>query len=338
MMVMGFTDLDRKLQKIGRLGRGGMPPSAEVVAARIQKSALLKGWPPWAAARIRLQTGFARKTRSYKPLHGLDKILDIDFRIEHRNADRATEREYFSIRRTAMQISTLIESWEPSQLLRPPCFFCARSARKGYAEMPNPELPSLPDRVNVCQSHAPGTPGWRRAKRLVRWAGGLSELGAKYNDQMRRIRREIQQINNTAQITPKEVGLGIASEQDWARHVHDAEIWYGKSMAKCERDLVGDQDCDPANDFAVYAESRHLVEAEYARQTQAARAANARRVGKLGGRPPGSPLSQAQKGRVKQVRAMSAKGLSQASIAARMGLSQPTVSRLLKIRSVNSSP
>lgn len=321
-------DLGREMMKIGRLGRGGTLPAPAIVAARIQKSVLLKDWPLWASARIRLQTRIATRNRSYRPLHGLDKILDMDFRLECRDPNGATaiEREYFSIRRIALQISIMIEAWSPLESsLRPPCFFCPRSARKNRAEVPNPELPSVPDRLYVCQSHAPGAPGWRRAKRLVRWAGSVRELGAKYNDQMRRIRQEAQQVISETQMTPEDMGLGIMSEQDWARHACDEAARYAESGAERERDLVDNQDYGPPNDFLVYAKSRLFVEEEYRRQTQVARTNNARRVGKRGGRPRAYSPSQA-----KMVHAMRAKGFSQVKIAAQTGLSQSTVSRLLK--------
>ena len=316
---MDFMDLGREMMKIGRLGRGGMPPAPEVVAARIQKSGLLESWPLWAITRIRIQARRAMESRSYKHLHNLDKILDTDFRIVFRgDPSRLAERKYFSIRRTALQISIMVEAWSPSEPTRPPCFFCPRSARRAQAEVPNPELPLLPDGLNVCQSHAPGTTGWRRAKRLVRWAGSVPELGAKYNDQMRRIRRKTQ-IDNETQITPEGMGLGITSEQDWARHACDEAARYAESRAE--------RDCSPPNDFLVYTKSRLLVEEEYRRQTQVARADNARSVGKRGGRPRAYSPSQAKK-----VRAMHAKGSSQTAIAEQTGLSQPTVSRLLKIQ------
>ena len=296
--------MDSNAETIAKLLRRtrGAEPSPSLVARRVRH--LMDdeaAWPAWVRAVVLCQTGLVDAKKALTPIMDVPERLDLAWSLEETRPG-AREADYWAARRFFVTLATHIRARTPTTRWPPPapCFFCPRSARR-YVEMRDPECPEVPARLHVCAQHAPGTPGWRRAGRLVRWAGGVRSLGRRY----RLRRREIEICPPCAALGASSLAaLGASSLADWEKHVTTT----GRS-----------------DDFATYAASRAQVDADYARAARESRAEGGRRA-RGGGRP--SRVSAAMR---RRIRALADRGLRQSEIAARVGLSQPHVSRLLKI-------
>jgi hypothetical protein len=293
-----MNDNAETIAKVLRRTRGA-EPSPSLVARRVR---LLMddeaAWPAWVRAVVFCQAGLVDTKKALTPIMDIPERLDLAWLLEE-TAPGAREADYWVARRFFVTLAAHIRARipaprKPTSTL-PPCFFCPRSARR-YVEMRDPECPEVPAHLHVCAQHAPGTSGWRRAKRLVLWAGGVQSLGRRY----RLRRREARPPPGNAPAADE--ALGASSLADWEKHA-----------TATGRD-----------DRATYAASRALVDADFFHEARESRAEGGRRA-RGGGRP-----SQVSAAKLRRIRALADSGLRQSEIATRAGLSQPHVSRLLK--------
>ena len=288
-----MNDNTKTIAKLLRRTRG-VEPSPSVVARRLIDDE--QTWPEWVRAVVLCQAGWVDTKKTLTPIMDIPERLDLAWSFEETRP--GAEADYWVARRFFVILAAHIRARTPPRAPRSPapCFFCPRSARR-YVEMRDPECPEVPARLHVCAQHAPGTSGWRRAKRLVLWAGGVGSLGRRY----RLGQREAEAYLGLTP-APAADAMGASSLSDWEKHA-----------AATGRD-----------DRATYTASRILVDVDFLHDARESRAEGGRQA-RGGGRP-----SRVSAVKLRRMQALADSGLRQSEIAARVGLSQPHVSRLLR--------
>lgn len=312
-----MRDIDRKKIKkeVARILRGGrgVRPSPDVVVKRLLASIALADWPKKAKGEVVVVSRMVKKLDSFEPLAEFEKRVDWAFRFERCDSGDV----YWRARAFSLSLSVNVESWlrSDADIARMPCFFCARAACN-LVKMPDSEMPEMPmtQTLHVCSHHSPGTPGWRRAKRLVAWAGGIGPLGERYGDATDSVRSGDVPLPAASGME----GMKLGPDSDWQNHAAQVQHTGADPLA--------------LPDSTSYAAGRTIVYSKFLADAMQARAEGGRRggvmgglYGHLGGRP--RQVSEATR---RKIRILSEKGHSQAKIAARLGLSHQHVSRILK--------
>ena len=307
-MQQELVDVEREIARILRRQRD-ITPSFALILRRVRNSQVIVCWPREVRDSIIRAVEAAVATNSPIPFLYLDRVIETAFRPVHWAAHEFSFRMSF-------WAESLISKDQPVKDYAPPppCFFCARSARtRSYFF--EPKLEQKKALIPVCATHAPGTAGWRRAKKLVQWAGGVWELGETYRFISSQIRSGL--------IPLKAADLPATSSSDWNKS-HDC---FAKHIGKTIHVFAEhDEDGGFANLFCgpnlnIYAAARQQVEEEYDLFV----AENRRHCARLGGRP----QVHDQK-KIYRAMTLIKNGASLRSAAESVGLSPSTLSRRLK--------
>lgn len=307
-MEQEFHDMEREIARVLRRRRAISPPLA-LVLRRLRNSRVVVSWPQPVRDTIIGAAEAAVAANSPKPFLYLDRFIEEAFRPVHGAAQEFAFRLAFWADSLISKDQTVKDCAPPS-----PCFFCACSART-HSRFLEPKLKEKKALIAVCANHAPGTAGWRRAKKLVQWAGGVWELGKTYRFISSQIRSGL--------IPLKAAGLPVTSSADWKKS-HDC---FANHIGKTIHVFAEhDEDGAFANLFCgpnpnIYAMARRQVEEEYDLLV----AENRRRSAHLGGRP----RVHDQK-KIYRAMTLIKNGASLRSAAESVGLPPSTLSRRLK--------
>ena len=301
--------MEREIARVLRRRRD-IPPAFALILQRVRNSQVIARWPQEVRDSIIRAAEAAMATNSPTPFLYLDRVIETAFRPVHWAAHEFSFRMSF-------WAESLISKDQPVKDYAPPppCFFCARSSRTRSYFL-EPTLKQKKALIPLCASHAPGTAGWRRAKKLVQWAGGVWELGETY--------RFISSQMRSGLIPLKAVTLPATSSADWERSRDYFASHVGKTIHVLadhddEDGMFANRSCGP--DQNIYAAARQQVEEEY----DSFVAENRRHCARLGGRP----RVHNQK-KIYRAITLIKNGASLRSAAESVGLSPSTLSRRLK--------
>ncbi|MDA8120138.1 MAG: hypothetical protein M0Z85_08920 [Gammaproteobacteria bacterium] len=308
-MQQEFIDVEREIARVLRRRRD-IPPAFALILQRVRNSQVIARWPRDVRDSIIRAAEAAVTTNSPTPFLYLDRVIETASRPVHWAAHEFSFRMSFWVESLIIKDRSVKDYAPP-----PPCFFCARSARTRSYFL-EPKLKQKKALIPVCATHAPGTAGGRRAKKIAEWAGGIWGLGETY--------RLISSQMRSGLIPLKAVTLPATSSADWERSRDCFASHVGKTIHVFaghddEDGVLGNRSCGP--DPNIYAAARQQVEEEYDLFV----AENRRHCARLGGRP----RVHSQK-KIHGAMMLIKKGASLRSAAKSVGLSPSTLSRRLK--------